>query len=296
MKFPYRLMALMFVISIISLITLTSNSPYPKIDDEQFIAPSQGAVRVSTRLYFVYDNALYSEVHRVVVEDGNYETAVVEALEAGAANERFKSIFDLRVDVASVETINNTCYVNLTGDGLSTLLKREDKANLYLWSVVNSLTELKGVLKVQFMYNDKPLTYATSGFDFTNPVPRVSTYDVQNESGAKNTVLEFVEYLSRGRFDLAYNLLSSGTQKQMSYLEFIDYAQLLIKSIDGYDQTTSLTKVYSWGQRIYLRFEKHSKETDTILRIYQRFDVKKEGTAYRIDIKELFNDFDALEV
>lgn len=284
MKLPAKLVIGLFILSIIAMIILSFSSPYQQLEDENYIPPSDGSVKTNTRLYYVYDNAIYSEVHRILVKGGDYEQSVLDSLKEGAANVHFKTIFDLGYDVQYVDTINNICYVNLIGENIDRLLNREIKANLYLWSIVNSLTEIKGVMKVQFMYNELPLNYLALGMDFSKPILKVDAFNAASNALLTQTVIEFTNNLKIGRFDIAYNALSSSTQKQVSYVDFLEYAKFLLESLEGYKQTTAFVKVYPNYRTIYLRYEIYSEIGESYVSIYRNWNVKREDNQYKIEI------------
>lgn len=284
MKLPAKLVIGLFILSIIAMVILSFSSPYQQLEEKNYIPPSNGSVKTNTRLYYVYDNAIYSEVHRILVKGGDYEQSVLDSLKEGASNTHFKTIFDLGYEVQYVDTINNICYVNLVGENIDRLLNREIKANLYLWSIVNSLTEIKGVMKVQFMYNELPLNYLALGMDFSKPIPKVDAFNATSNALATQTVVEFMKNLEIGRFDIAYNALSSGTQKQVSYVDFLEYAKYLLGDLEGYTQTTSFIKVYPNYRKVYLRYETFRDDIESDVRIYKNWDIKRENNQYKIEI------------
>lgn len=285
MKLPAKLMIGLFLVSIVAMIILSSTSPYKTIEQEHYIAPSDGRIKTNTRLYYVYDDALYSEVHRIVISDGEYESAVIDELKKGASNRDFKTLFDEGIDVSYVDTINNICYVNLSGEQVDSLLNRESKANLFLWSVVNSLTEIKGVLKVQFIYNDLPLNYISMGMNFSSPVPKLDSFNFKSASSISEIATDFIENLSKGRFDIAYNLLTSTTQKNISYVAFVQYSKKLLEQIEGYKYTNHFVKIYPNYRLVCLKYEKYRSDVDTFVRQYIYFMIKREDEQYKIDIK-----------
>lgn len=285
MKLPAKLVIALFVVFIAVMIVLSSASPYAKLEEDQFIAPSNGRIKINTRLYYVYDDALYSEVHRIVISDGEYERAVIDELKKGAANDKFKSVFDEQIDVSYVDTINNICYVNLSGENVIPLLNREAKANLYLWSVVNSLTEIKGVLKVQFIYNDLPLNYIAMGMNFTSPVPKIDSLNAKPATAITDAAIAFMDNLDKGRFDVAYNLLTSTTQKNLSYVEFVQYAKQLLQSVEGYKHTNQFVKIFPSYRLVYLKYEKYHFDIDNYVKKYIQFMIKREDNRYKIEIK-----------
>lgn len=284
MKLPAKLVIGLFTLSIIAMVILSFSSPYQQLEEKNYIPPSDGSVKTNTRLYYVYDNAIYSEVHRILVKGGDYEQSVLESLKVGAGNKHFKTIFDLGYDVQYVDTINNICYVNLIGENIDRLLNREIKANLYLWSIVNSLTEIKGVMKVQFMYNELPLNYLALGMDFSKPIPKVDAFNATSNALPTQMVIGFMNNLKIGRFDIAYNALASSTQKVVSYVDFLEYAKFLLESVEGYTQTTAFVKVFPNYRTIHLRYETYSEMGESYVSIYKNWHVKREGNQYKIEL------------
>lgn len=287
MKFPVKIFFVLFFVLMVSLISISVYSPYRPIGQPSYISPNEGVIRITTTLYFVHDGALRAERHRIPIVEGSYELSVMEALKNGPNNHRYDSIFDLDVDYITIENVNNTCYVNLRGRQISSFIASDGDASLYLWSIVNSLTELKNVFRVQFMIEGQPINIELSGYSLSEPVPRIDTFVYTREVNAEDVVSEFVDYIKGGRFDLAYNLITLDSQERIDYIDFIQYANTILVEINDFNRHSMVSKIYPSQQIVYVRFIGQFHEADLSVSHYLKWYVRRDTSYYRIHIPEI---------
>lgn len=289
MRFPLKIVLLLILFSMMVMIGVYLNDPVPVLTEPNFVDPSQGTIRMTSQLYFVYDNMLRVERQRVSIKEGNYEASVLEALKNGPSNSRYGSIFDFGMDYLTVENINNTCYVNFTGPLLEETFESEREMTLFLWSVVNSLTELKSVMRVQLMYNGNPIDLELLGFSLLDPLPRAETLIYAKEQSSYDVVRQFIDHLYGGRYDLAYALLVGESQNQMDYLDFIQYANGFMTTYKEFKPVSGYAKVFPAHQIVYIRFEKPYEAGEFTLSAYDKWLVKREKSLYRIYLPPQMN-------
>lgn len=264
------------------------NAPFPTLEGNSFVDPSQGVVRITSQLYFVYDGMLHVERQRVSIQEGNYELSILKALEKGPMNHRFRSVFDFEIDFLTVENINNTCYVNLTGPWLEKAIEEEYDLTLYLWSIVNSLTELKSVMRVQLMYEGNPIDLELLGFSLLDPLPRSESLIYSKDQTAFDVVKQFVNYIYSGRYDLAYSLLNSESQANIEYLEFIQYTNSFLSEYKDFKPVSGYSKIFPSSQIVFIRFEKPYEAGEFTLSFYENWTVKREQSIYKIYLPPQF--------
>ncbi len=104
-------------------------------------------------LYFAGKNGknLVMERRRVDISDISLETAVVTELIKGSNSEGAVNLIPQDTKVLSVETKEGICFVNLSSDFIKKYTGGTAGGQLCIYSIVNSLTELEGIEKVQFL-------------------------------------------------------------------------------------------------------------------------------------------------
>ncbi len=285
MRFPFKTILSLILASILFILMYRYSSPYEDLSEEAYISPMQGSIKIVTPVYFVFDGALHPELRRIEVENGLYERAVLEALSLGANNSQYTSIFDYGFTLVSVENINNTCYVNLAGDLTDDLKKNRDQLALLTWSITNTLSELKNVYRVQFMVNGMQIDDMLLGYSLANPLPRVDQLIYQKKRQPDDVVIEFVDYLKSGRYDLAYGLLSTASY---THVDFTSFTQITTKEMEktaGFTRQHTFTKVFDSHYDVYIKFIQEHAVDGFKLHVFNVWRVIQEEEVYKIDIK-----------
>ena len=125
-----------------------------KESDVVFDADALMQDEANIKLYFSDVNAEYlvSEIHRIKVRRGeSLEKRVMQALIDGPKNAQNVLTVPPETKIRSIETKDSVCYVNLSSDFISKNQMGLTAERLTIFSIVNSLTELSGIDKVQFL-------------------------------------------------------------------------------------------------------------------------------------------------
>ncbi len=105
-------------------------------------------------LYFSDLNAEYlvPEIHQIKVRRGeSLEKLVMQALINGPQSTRNSPTVPPETKILSIETKDSVCFVNLSSDFIARNSVGLSAERLIVFSIVNSLTELSGIDKVQFL-------------------------------------------------------------------------------------------------------------------------------------------------
>ncbi|MDW7659961.1 MAG: GerMN domain-containing protein [Bacillota bacterium] len=285
MKIPIKIFIFLAIVMILIVSIFNLNKPYLVLSDDTFISPTQGSIKITSRLYYVYDKALRYETIQIKVVDGKYEQAIIEALKAGSDNDSFKSLFDQDVEVISVENVNNTCYINFSSSITETEIWKDESIQLYIWSMVNSLTELKRVLRVQIMLEGNPITNPILGQSLSKPLTRDETLIYTKDRTASDAAIDFIDYMNSGRYDLSYSLLSENTKVNMDYSGFIKYANEFMEETKGFSRTTYFTKSMADEWFVFVKFVKDYEGDGFQIQLYDKWRVIMEEGSYRVELE-----------
>lgn len=107
-------------------------------------------------LYFGNENG--TKLKRYVIKNGKYgemskEEYIVKKLIAGPKRDGYRASISPRVRLLNVKSSENICYVNFNQSFLDE--QSDLTAQLTIYSIVDSLSELKNVHKVQIMVNSE---------------------------------------------------------------------------------------------------------------------------------------------
>ncbi len=117
------------------------------------------------KLYFSNGSGLSPEYRSVTVsEDKELAASVMEELLRGPMEGNLVSAIPYGTKLLSINVENGLCTVNLSSEFLQNKPETESAEALTLYSIVNSLTTLTKINKVQFLVNDERVdTYLSIG-------------------------------------------------------------------------------------------------------------------------------------
>ena len=155
----------------------TGNPREPFTAEDIVIASTtKKPAELSVALYFYDENAEYlMEEDRNITASNNdsIEKYVVEELIKGPTQKGLVATLDKESKLISVQTKDKTCFVNFSSDFIDKNTGGSTKEAGAIYSIVNSLTELDGIDKVQFLIEGKKAD-SFGGFAFNEPFERDS--------------------------------------------------------------------------------------------------------------------------
>jgi hypothetical protein len=208
--------------------------------------------------------------------------SLINEMMKGAKDRRLKSIFDYSISLDTLDTIDDVYYVNLNinRDGFSIL--NVDNLDLYIWSLVNTITENNTDARVQLFFNGEKLFKEMHGFNLSNPLPRLESLIYHEEVSPSDVVINFINYLTVARYDQGYHLLSESSKNLLSYSEFKLLSDELIEEISDYQEILYFTQKYEDYWNIVIKYENNSEV------LYKNFKVIEEENLYKIIFKKNF--------
>ncbi|MDR3091504.1 MAG: GerMN domain-containing protein [Clostridiales bacterium] len=140
---------------------------------ENFSAfPQLGASRVNTMTFTLYftdeeGTRLRPETRTAEVET-NIEHTVVRELIKGPERSGRRPVLPPELKINAANVTDYVCYLDLSAD----FLKKTDADYIAVYSIVNSLTKLQGVQKVQFLIDSQRVSDFKGGIDLSHPIER----------------------------------------------------------------------------------------------------------------------------
>lgn len=140
------------------------------------IHPELSPVRTDTRtitLYFANEelSALTPEARTIVVS-GNIEYHIIEQLILGPKKAGLNPVLIPELKLKEAVTMDGVCYVDFGPEFLSKQLTGGASDALAIYSIVNSLTELNGVQKVQILVDSSKVAEVRGNCDLSMPIGR----------------------------------------------------------------------------------------------------------------------------
>lgn len=125
-------------------------------------------------LYFGNNNNSLSPEERMieVKQNKNMEAYIVEELILGPNLKDNKQVVPQETKIRNIKTEDNICYVDLSSDFIIKLSGNTNQQMLAIYSIVNSLTNLSKVNKVQFLIEGEKVNLSSESVDISHPLDR----------------------------------------------------------------------------------------------------------------------------
>lgn len=127
----------------------------------------------------------------VLSNNVSLEQYVVDQIINGPPTSEYKETISSNVKVSSVYTEDDICYVDFTDSFLKESISIKDYITIY--SIVNSLSEISNISKVQILVDGKSDVVYHNSMSLAKPFQRNLDYVNQQEEGAQETGTE-IEY------------------------------------------------------------------------------------------------------
>ena len=142
--------------------SLSTGQPLVAMGKEDIITDHSqvSSDKVSVVLYFSDSNAMYlvPETRRISVKEGEkMSKVIVQQLLKGPQDKSLLQTLPADISVLSTETKDGICFVNLSADFVTKASGGTTGETLAVYSIVNSLCELKDVNKVQILSEGKKI-------------------------------------------------------------------------------------------------------------------------------------------
>lgn len=128
-------------------------------------------------LYFSNGYRLAEEDRSIQVKQSQTtEYQIVEQLITGPYDSDLKACIPADTKIRDIKTEEGICYVNLSADFITKASQDERERLLAIYSIVNSLTELDSINKVQFLIEGEKVTGFQGHADFSKTYERNEEY------------------------------------------------------------------------------------------------------------------------
>lgn len=131
--------------------------------------------RQEVTLYFLNGEGvkLVPEQRNIEVKQSQtLEYQIVQQLVGGPEDEDLRAAIPKNTEVKDIKTEEGICYVNLSASFVDNLSGNANDEKLVIYSIVNSLTELNTVNKVQFLIDGEKVSEFKGHYDFSKTFER----------------------------------------------------------------------------------------------------------------------------
>ena len=138
----------------------------PGISDEKIY-------RKSFKLYFRKKNKLLAEERKIDIGlNQPEEKYILEQIILGPENNNLEAIAPKETKMYDIKTDKDICYISLSDDFFNVNKLDLNNQKFAIYGIVNSLTELENINKVQFLTETEKINKKDLAFDLTKPFER----------------------------------------------------------------------------------------------------------------------------
>ncbi len=164
---------------------ITGCTPAEKIDDSNNTQPSTTAEQAELTLYFADEGAagLVAEQRTVKIENlEELPSVVVQELIAGPKGNNLYPTIPPETRLLSLKVEDGTAMVDFSQDIITKHWGGSAGETMTLMSLVNSLTELSNIERVQILVEGEKVDSLLGHWDTSQPLERTESYILQPES------------------------------------------------------------------------------------------------------------------
>lgn len=284
MKSFYRLYIFLLIICIVILFAVTFRQDINISDNVKPIPPVPEEITSTIKLYFTNNGKLVIENRLVTTKDMIFEKVIVEELINGPRNQTLIATMPPSVRILSIETIEKICYVNFSKEYIENVKWDELEEDIIIWSLVNSLTQLDYIQKVQILVEGEKIDFPHSDFSRNQPFTRNDDL-VEKRDVTHFTILkDFLDSLKMERYDKAYSMLDKGSTMRIGFQEFREIMSVYIKELRDYE--IGLFNTQKFSDRVIISIKYLKSDSGGQIQLYQEWKLIEENGEIKIVLKD----------
>lgn len=276
LKYSFIVIVLMVILGI-TLVTgyYLNNIEYfaQELKGELAVYPKPDNMKIRYKFYFPFQNKLRVEERVITVNEDRIEQAVTDQFVKGPKITYFGKPFDSDVKILDVNISNNICYVSVSEQFLNQKWLANEDNMLYLYSIVNTYSEIEGVHKVQVLVEGRKKDVKIGSVNLNQPLSRNDEYIYVKRRFPSDVVSEFIDYIIELRYDKAYGYLSTESKSKYTYDEFKTAAEEHFGAFKGFRRTITFSGELGGAWHVYVKYVNYDKLDPQL--VTKKFDLIK---------------------
>lgn len=269
MKSFYRLYVFLLIFCVIILLAVTFREDISISENVRPIPPVPEEITSTIKLYFVDKNSLAVENRAVTTKNMSFEKVIIEELISGPRNKTLTKTIPRDTTLLSLEIIDKICYVNFSSEYIKNNKWEELGEHLIIWSLVNSLTQLDYIQKVQILVEGEKIDFMQNNYSLNQPFSRNEELIQKSHVTHFTIIKDFLDSLLMERYDRAYSMLDKGSTMRIGFQEFRVLMSEYISELRGYEIVLYNTQKYSDKTIISLKYSEN--DTNEKIGFYQEW-------------------------
>ncbi len=258
-----------------------------ELSGELAVYPKPDNMKVRYKFYFPYQNKLRTEERVITVNEDRIELAVMDQMMKGPKNTYFSTPFGEGSKILDVNISNNICYVSVSNDFINQKWLANEENMLYLYSIVNTFTEIEGVHKVQVLIEGRKKDVKIGNISLNQTLARNDDYIYVKRRFPSDVVAEFIDYIIELRYDKAYGYLSKESKASYSYDEFKTAAEAHFGAYKGFRRTITFSGELGGAWHVYVKYVNYDKlDPQFVTKKFDLIKMVEEDGEWKINFKK----------
>lgn len=254
---------------------------------ELAVYPKPDNMKVRYKFYFPYQNKLRTEERVITVKEDRIELAVMEQMVKGPKNTYFSTPFGPGAKILDVNISNNICYISVSESFLNQKWLANEENMLFLYSIVDTFTEIEGVHKVQILVEGRKKDVKIGNISLNQTLARNDDYIYVKRRFPSDVVAEFIDYIIELRYDKAYTYLSKDSRDLYTYDEFKAAAEDHFGAYKGFRRTITFSGELGGAWHVYVKYVNYDKlDPQYVTKKFDLIKMVEEDGEWKINFKK----------
>ncbi len=245
----------------------------PELRGELAVYPKPDNMKIRYKFYFPFQNKLRVEERVITVNEDKIEKAVADQYMKGPKITYFGMPFRDDARIIDVNVSNNICYVSVSKSFLNQKWLANEENMLYLYSIINTFTEIEGVHKVQLLVEGQKRDVKIGNVSLNQPLARNDEFIYVKRRFPSDVVAEFIDYIIELRYDKAYGYLSKESREKYTYEAFKAAAEEHFGAFKGFRRTITFSGELGGAWHVYVKYVNYDKLDPQL--VTKKFDLIK---------------------
>lgn len=176
---------------------------------------------------------LLPEIRLVSRSNEELANVVIQELLKGTDKNKLRNIIPREVKLLSVEVIDDTAYVNFSKEILKDYSEKEEAFVIY--SIVNSLTSISSIKKVQILIDGKMRNVLTKYYLIREPLSFSSLIVNKDYASPIDIVKQYYDYITQENLNGLLSIMKIEGNDNINYNTKVAYLKSNIDYIDQYN-------------------------------------------------------------
>lgn len=280
---------LIILIFILSMLT-SSCQPYDVLsEDSNNFPPINPISKDKVEVILYYPNSemehLVPEIRVVSRSNERIEEMVVSELLKGTKRKGLKNIIPENVDMLSLDIVDDIAYVSFS-EALYNKSYGEKEEAFIIYSIVNTLTSIPGINKVQIFINGKAINTLFKYYSVREPLSFSSLIVSEDYISPVSVLNKYYGNLLDGEYDKSMDMLYLSEIEKVKLNTLRIYLENEFKGVDRFNITNYI--IYEYGDKVNMdvellfTYEKNNKKSSykKIELVYDKDKFKIKGVLY----------------